>query len=58
LETSSEWVPHIDRWWESLVTMKGCDAATWRVLMEHGPEQDQGSVPQNVKEKGGKGAKL
>ena len=40
------------------MTMKGCDAATWRVLMEHGPEQDQGSVPQNVKEKGGKGAKL
>jgi len=43
---------------ESYVTMKGYGDATWQVLMEIGTEQEQGSVSQNVKEKGGKGAKL
>lgn len=56
--TSSEWVPLIDRGWESMVTMKGYDAARWRILMELGAEQEHNSVPQNVKEKGSKGAKL
>lgn len=40
------------------VMISGCGGATWKVMMEHDADHEQGSVAQNVKEKGVECAKL